>query len=511
MARFYPPARGGFVRPVRRSRVRPGGVPAPAGRTIGLSVTNHLRGRLEVFGFADLLQWMELNHRSGRLTLSQGRDRRLLDWRGGEIVYVSGSIPRHRLGVHLLRSGALPAATLYDLLARNFTSDKNLTRLILEGGHDTHDGLSLRVEELARKLLFEMFDWNEAQFEYDPEHRVQPILRIGLTLRGQALAFQGVKNLDDSHRRRPRRKSVRDEAEIWDSPFEPKESEERFWDLLERTESTVSPEEARKLARAFREFVDRLRALSQRAVAMRPIFEDTAVMLSELLRKSPVDPTAVIPVAALDPYLSLDLLILANALSVDRDNAVGTVPDAVERLGGRAVTVLIDRLTAVDFDRIPDSDGAARALRRASVSAAVAAGRYAERYGTTRERAYTLGLLHTVCYAEIFELFRLMDFPAGAFRGVTLDAYRTALGVRLAETWSLPPDFQSVISDDGSDPSEAASLVRTARATVPACAIGQLGHEPVDPLLTEEIAAEVNMVFQFLGLPPLEGKQARRR
>ncbi len=474
-------------------------------------MTNHLRGRLEVFGFADLLQWMELNHRSGRLILSQGRDRRLLDWRGGEIVYVSGSIPRHRLGVHLLRSGALPAATLYDLLARNFTSDKNLTRLILEGEHDTHDGLSLRVEELARKLLFEMFDWNEAEFEYDPEHRVQPILRIGLTLRGQALAFQGVKNLDDSHRRRPRRKSVQDEAEIWDSPFEPRESEERFWDLLERTESTVAPEEARKLARAFREFVDRLRALSERAVAMRPIFEDTAVMLSELLKKSPVDPAAVIPVAALDPYLSLDLLILANALSVDRDNAVGTVPDAVERLGGRAVTVLIDRLTAVDFDRIPDSDGAARALRRASVSAAVAAGRYAERYGTTRERAYTLGLLHTVCYAEIFELFRLMDFPAGPFRGVTLDAYRTALGVRLAETWSLPPDFQSVISDDGSDPSEAASLVRTARATVPACAIGHLGHEPVDPLLTEEIAAEVNMVFQFLGLPPLEGKRVRRR
>ncbi len=478
---------------------------------MGFSVTKQLRGRLEVFGFADLLQWMELNHRTGRLTLAQGRDRRILDWRAGEIVYVSGSIPRHRLGVHLLRTGALPAAVLYDLLARNFTGEKNLTRLILEGGHDTHDGLSLRVEELARKLLFEMFGWSEAEFEYDPDHRVQPILRIGLTLRGQALAFQGVKNLDDSHRRRPRRKKSEEEAEIWDSPFEPRETEERFWDLLERTDTSIAPEEARKLSRAFREFVDRLRLLSERTVTMRPIFEDTAVMLSDLLKKAPVDIAAVISVAALDPYLTLDLLILANALSVDRDNAVGTVPDAVERLGGRAVTVLIDRLTAADYHRIAETDGAARALRRASVSAAVAAGHYAERYGTTRERAYTLGLLHTVCYAEIFELFRLMDFPAGAFRGVTLDAYRTVLGVRLAETWSLPPDFQSVISDDGSDPSEAASLVRTARATVPACAIGRLANEPVDPLLTGEIAAEVNMVFQFLGLPPLERRRSKRR
>lgn len=470
-------------------------------------MTEHLLGRLEVFSFADLLQWMELNHRSGRLSLTQGRDKRNIDWRDGEIVYVSGSLPRHRLGVHLLRSGALPAATLYDLLARNFTSDINLTRLILEGGHDSHDGLSLRVEELARRLLFEMFGWHEADFDYDANFRVQPILRIGLTMRGQALAFQGVKNLDDTERRRPRRK--RPEAEIWDSPFEPKETEERFWDLLERAEHAIAPDDARKLSRVFHEFVDRVRGVAERNVAMRPVFEDTAVMLGELLKKGAVDPASVIPIAALDPYLTLDLLILANALSVDRDNAVGTAPDAIERLGGRAVTVLIDRLTSTDFHRISESDGAARALRRASVAAAVAAGRYAERYGTTRERAYTLGLLHTVCHAELFEVFRAIDFPSGAFRAAALDAYRTTLGVRLSETWSLPPDFESVISDDGRDPSEAASLVRTARATVPACAIGATSSDSVDPLLTDEISAEVNLVFQFLGLPPVEAKRGR--
>ena len=33
-------------------------------------MTDHFRGRLEVFGLADLLQWMELNRRSGRLTVT---------------------------------------------------------------------------------------------------------------------------------------------------------------------------------------------------------------------------------------------------------------------------------------------------------------------------------------------------------------------------------------------------------------------------------------------------------
>jgi len=464
-----------------------------------------LRGRLEVFGFADLLQWMELNRRSGRLTLWQGRDRRVLDWRDGQIVYVSGSLPRHRLGVHLLRSGALPAATLYELLARNFTSSSNLTRLILDGSHDSHDGLSLRVEELARRLLFEMFEWREAEFEYEPDSQVQPILRIGLSLRGQALAFHGVKKLDDTQRRRPRR-SRPPEDDPWDIPFDNKEVDERYWDLLERIGGHVDPEEGRRLFNAFREFADDVRALTQSPVAMHALHQDSAALLVELLKKSPVDPAGVVPIAALDPYLTLDLLILANALSVDRDNAVGTVPDAIERLGARAVTVLIDRLTSPDFPRLPASDPIACTLRRAGVGAAVAAGRYAERYGINRERGYTLGLLHAVCYADLFEILRSIDFPAGDFRAAAVDIYRPNLGMGRAESWSLPLDFQAVVADDGSDPSDAASLVRTARAAVPACSLGTLGSESVDPLWTKEITDEVNLVFEFLGLPRLERK-----
>jgi len=465
-------------------------------------VSDHFRGRLEVFGFADLLQWMELNRRSGRLTMTKGRDTRLLDWRDGEIVYVSGSLPRHRLGVHLLRSGALPAATLYDLLARNFTTQENLSRLILEGGHDTLDGLSLRVEELARKLLFEMFEWHQASFDYDPDHRVQPILRIGLSLRGQALAFHGVKKLDDTRRRRRRGERL-DDPEEWDLPFRPEETPERFWEVAEKAGEDLGPESGRMAYKSFLEFTDRVRERSRGSIAMNPVHEDTANLLLELLKKAPSEPAAVVPIAALDPNLTLDFLILANALSVDRDNAVGTVPDAIQRIGPRAVLVLIDRLSAPDFPRIPEDDAAARALRRAGVAAAVASGRYAERFGVTRERGYTLGLLHAVGYAAIFDVMRSMSFPAGPFRSAALEIYRPALASVRAESWGLPLDFQSALADDGTDPSAAAALVRTARAAVPGCAIGAVSSEQVEPLWADEIAHEVKVVFDFLGLGPV--------
>ena len=468
-------------------------------------MAENLRGSLEVFSFADLLQWMELNRRSGRLTISRGSDRRVLDWRDGEIVYVSGSLPRNRLGIHLLRSGALAAPVLYELLARSFTGGGNLSRLILDGGHDTHDGLSLRVEELARKLLFEMFDWREADFTYDSDYSVERIVRIGLSMRGQVLALQGAKDADDKKRRvRDRRRtSVPDPR---DSPFGQRHISERFWDLLEEIGAQVSPEEGRKLFRDFQEFVRRIRELAGERVVMRPVYEDSVSMLAEIARQSPFDAAAVLPVAALDPDLTLDLLILANALAADREHAVGTVPDAVERLGAEPVRVLIERLCDPEFTRDHGNNRVARALRRASVAAAIAAGRYSQRFGIGRERGYTLGLLHGVCYGEMLEVLGTTDFAAGPFRVGALGAYRPILGARRAEAWGLPPDFQAVISDDGTDPGDAATLVRTARSVVPACALGHLGRENPDPLLAEEILAEVQLVFEFLGLGPVEAR-----
>jgi HD-like signal output (HDOD) protein len=465
----------------------------------------HLRGRLDVFTFADLLQFMELARRSGRVTLSRLSDRRSLDWREGKIVYVSGSLPRHRLGIHLLRSGALSAPTLYELLARCFTGGGNLSRLILDGGYDTHDGLSLRVEELARRLLFDMFSWRDARFDYDPDYEVEQILRIELSMRGQALALQGAKNADDRSRLTPYGRR-QDDADPREFPFGRRDVSERYWDLMEEIGTPVAPEEGRRLFRAFYEFARRVRGLAWERVKMRPVYPDTAAMLAELSRQSSFDPLGVVPVAALDPDLTLNLLILANSLAADREHAVGTVPEAVERLGPGPVRILIERLSSPESGEVHESNRVARALRRAGVAAAIAAGRYAERFGIGRERGYTLGLLHGVGYGEILEILGSTAFAAGPFRVAALEAYRPILGARKAEAWALPLDFQAVLSDDGTDPSAAATLVRTARSVVPACALGPLGHETGDPLLAEEIRQEVRLVFEFLGLGAVEAR-----
>jgi hypothetical protein len=350
-----------------------------------------------------------------------------------------------------------------------------------------------------------MFNWRESHFEYDPDVAVEQVLRIDLSMRGQALALQGAKNLDDTQSRaRGRRRG--DESDPREIPFGHREISKRYWDLMEEIAKPVRPEEGRRLFRGFHEFARRVGGLARERVMMLPVYSDTATMLGELLRQPVFDPSAVVPVAALDPELTLDLLILANALAADREHAVGTVPEALDRLGPGPTRTLIERLCSPDYIQADQNDRVARALRRASVAAAIAAGPYSARFGIDRERGYTLGLLHGMVYWELLEVLGTTEFAAGPFRVAALESYRPILGARRAENWSLPLDFQAVLSDDGTDPSTAATLVRTARSVVPACALGELGRETGDPLLAEEILAEVQMVFSFLGLGPVEAR-----
>lgn len=460
-----------------------------------------LQGDLATFGFADLLQWMDLNRRSGRLTLERGGDRRVVNWMEGEIVYVSGSLPRDRLAAALHRGKALTAPTLYALLARNFTSDTNLTRLILEMGHDTHRELSRRVEELARRLLFEIFEWPDGRFTYDPDSPVERILRIRLKLPAQALAFQAVKALDEAQRAR----KPADGPEPAESAAGVPALDPPFWDVVERSGLALDPREGRRREREHHEFTRRLRDRLARFNLLRPVHEDTAELLAKVAARGRLEPSSVAPIAALDPALTLNLLVIANSLVVERRNSVLTAPEALERLGSTATAALAERLSAADFPPVPAGDRAETQIRRASLAAAVAARRLARKHRVKPDRAYSLGLLHAIPYVELVAVAEEMALSPGPFRSALLESHRPLVARLRSEAWSLPTDLEAVLSGTAGD-SPPVALVHAARAALPDCALGPLVAPAGRPGVTRASAAELNRLFATLGLPPASGR-----
>jgi hypothetical protein len=171
---------------------------------------------------------------------------------------------------------------------------------------------------------------------------------------------------------------------------------------------------------------------------------------------------------------------------------------------------LLQRLASSEFPRLASEDRPTIAVRRASIAAAVAAERRALEFGIPPDRAYALGLLHTLPYADLLGVVEEMGMAPGRFRAALIELYRPLVGRLRAEGWSLPLDLEAVLTEDGTDKRPAPSLIRAARATLPDCALGPLHAAAVPAREARATAVEVNRLFEFLSLPPAETRAAVR-
>ena len=467
-------------------------------------LASHLSGRIESFDVVDLIQWLEVRRASGRLTLTRGPDRKTIDWKNGDIVFVSGGKPGDRLGQALLRSRAVPVASLYSSLARNLASGVKLTRVLLEEDWIPRDSLAELVGALAEKLLKEVLAWRRGRFDFDPDFQTEDLLQIHLKIKGQVIAFQAMKDMDDTVRFDRSSAAEPPEGEGWEQDFRPEAVEDGFWEVLARSENDLGAAKERELFVRFRTFAAALHARLAAPVHFFPIFDDTARFAGEVLASEDAAAASdrLLALAQLDPFFAANLLILANAFAVGSVRRVGTPGEAARRIGDTAFRTLARSLISPDRVPLAASDSIPRALRRGSLAAAVVASHAASRWKAGKEEAYAAGLLHAVPYADLLEAVAHAPLPAGRFRAATLEHFRPVVGRIRAEAWRAPADVADVLADAGR-PREAPllSAVRFARAALPQCAIGAipvLGKRP--PALDAAPRAEVRRLFDFLGL-----------
>ncbi|HSB36050.1 MAG TPA: DUF4388 domain-containing protein, partial [Thermoanaerobaculia bacterium] len=200
-----------------------------------------LTGNLDTFSLADLLQWLEINALSGRVTLRRGDVVRTIDLKEGAIVFVSSSRPGERLGVFLARRLVLPEKQVYELLAESFATGRNLTRLIIERKLLTRERLSEAVEALAIEILLDLFRWTNASFDFDPLFKIEDLIRIHLSLRGQVLAFHGVKSLDETAKSLADSSAAHEAGALWEREFAPDVLTSSYWSLVEGLSHETPP------------------------------------------------------------------------------------------------------------------------------------------------------------------------------------------------------------------------------------------------------------------------------
>src|SRR5262249_27638606 len=267
------------------------------------------------------------------------------------------------------------------------------------------DALGEAVEKLAIQILLDLFHWSGAAFEFDPLYRIEDLIRIHLSLRGQVLAFHGAKSLDDTGKVRLKSSpGVKAEAVVWEHEFAPETLADSFWAILDTLPGDrFTPTELRGHFHNYTQFAERVKKRLLELIRLFPLYDDTGVMLRQALTEN-AELERIVQIAALDPFLTTDILYLANALRHGPGRLVGTVREAAETVGPVALRRLVGLLADAATPKMPSGEKMEQVVRRAALSTAVAASHLAPAWKTGVDLAYTLGLLEPLGSYDLLKL-----------------------------------------------------------------------------------------------------------
>ncbi len=156
-----------------------------------------IEGSLDRLHFGDLLQWFQMGGVSGRLTMTNPRGDRRLDFREGRVCYVSSTVPQERLASWLAARDLVSRGELRRLLALSMVRRTLFSDLLTdEGGVDPSDlreGLTDLAEAITGRILLSP----EVTFEFDPEHPVLDVLGLNLNVEPSHLLLEAARRSDE--------------------------------------------------------------------------------------------------------------------------------------------------------------------------------------------------------------------------------------------------------------------------------------------------------------------------
>jgi len=161
-----------------------------------------LRGSLEDFGLADILQLIHFQRKSGVLTLEGERDKVKLFFMEGNIV---GAISKrrqdeNRLGKVLLKRGFLAEEDLRVVLKEQRRTGRKLGGILLRRGLVEKESIKEVLTNQLAETVVQIFGWEKGIYEFTPQAIALDAVgaeEVPITLDTQHLLMEGLRILDE--------------------------------------------------------------------------------------------------------------------------------------------------------------------------------------------------------------------------------------------------------------------------------------------------------------------------
>jgi len=209
-----------------------------------------LEGTLRDFSFADILQLISLQRKTGVLTLKHGEKLVTISFLDGCVVG-SSTLNQHtedRIGLILLKRGELTDQELDAALKRQEETLQRLGRILIDSQVVSIDTLRDALEQQILQIVYRVFRWSDGEYHFSQEKTVDYDKDLMIPMAADSIIMEGARMTDEwpfIDQRIPDRRVVLTQSDPT-RHFEIVEEEDDDFDDLGFS-FTDSPEEAPKV------------------------------------------------------------------------------------------------------------------------------------------------------------------------------------------------------------------------------------------------------------------------
>jgi antitoxin component HigA of HigAB toxin-antitoxin module len=158
-----------------------------------------LHGDISRIQVPDVLSFISMIRRSGKLALRHKQLERTLIWKEGDIVFATSNSSEHSLGHFLLRNGKITLAQ-YEDSKRRVTPHMRHGKVLVQMGAISPKELWWGVKNQALDIIYSLFEWQEGEFFFFESAEGMVSEKIVLQLNTSSVIMEGIRRLDESAR-----------------------------------------------------------------------------------------------------------------------------------------------------------------------------------------------------------------------------------------------------------------------------------------------------------------------
>jgi hypothetical protein len=154
-----------------------------------------LQGDLSAVQLPDVLSFVSMVRRSGKLVLRQNDLERSIYWHEGEVVFATSNSQEHTLGRFLLRNGKISEEQWRESIAK-LTPETRHGKLLVQMGAISPKELWWGVKNQVLEIIYSVFTWSSGDFVfYETTEDIQE--RITLSVNTSSIIMEGIRRLDE--------------------------------------------------------------------------------------------------------------------------------------------------------------------------------------------------------------------------------------------------------------------------------------------------------------------------